>query len=480
MTILLVATLFIALASAVGSEIVAAQNATKTRLGTSRARFAAYAGLQHAILRIKAHDYANLEGVLLPGSDTVSYSVQIFKNDDDTPVTPLEIGVTVPPNSIYLSAMGVDGTQAEVALHAMSGLVSETNTKLKYGAFTDQNIELTGSSKSLSYDSAAIQANPTPFTVNQDTGIITPAVTGAAGDLGTNRTVTIDSPAGISGDIYRPVSGANPLLPANVVTNDANLLTGFAESNVAGDANEVRDLSAPVELPKFSAPAAASILTSIPVGTTNLTPSNSEEPLVYDRLNVAANSTMTQHGGRYFFPNGMQIDGLVEAAADVGATNPIVIFVGGDVKLGDTGQFNLNGLPSNVQLYFVNKRDVDQKFQMQGESKFFGTVMGNRVKGYLSEQAQLFGGFMGRSMSAKDSSEIVFDEKLREASLAVKGTWGLNGVTEPEPEVVISKSTFLGTYVAKVQTNNITYKTPVGTKKAILQEELAPLEDESP
>jgi hypothetical protein len=462
MTILLLATLFMTLAAAIGSEVLTAQRNTRTRLSNSKARYAAYAGLQHAMLELKEEPTFsdNLVAYLIPGSETVSYTVQITNNCNNNSEVQAHDGTMVPPNSVYCTAMGVDDGQTEVALHAMSGLLATRNPQVNYAAFTETGTELTGSSQALSFHSGT-------STIDTSSGraVLADADVGNNGSIGSNREVCTAASSTVRGDVYRPEDQAG---------NDAtNLLGALAPGK------SIMDLASPVDVPKFSAPGPG------PGSPGN---GNSEQDLQAEPLDISASitltappegqtqsfpateideqATLTLPPGRYYFPDGLSIEGSIVPSTEVNADNPIIIYVGGSgVTMGEGARVNLGGAPANFQMYFVDQPNQDPEFRMQGDSQFFGTVIGNRVNGVLAEEAELFGGFLGRSISASGNARLIYDEALQDEDLDLAANWGLSGVTEPQPDVLMSAISIFSeipvtnTYVHEVRTHTINYNT---------------------
>lgn len=448
MTVLLLAGLFITVAGAIGSEVLSGLDATRSRVSTSTARFAAYAGLQHTVQLLR-HDRAysqDLVAVLMPNSTTVSYTVQITNNSAGQSQLAAPDGYLVPAGTVYCAAIGIDDGQEGVALHAISGLVSDRRPELQYAAFSDHTTDLSGLAQSLSFN-----PNTCKFERDAATGRVVPSETGSAGDLGTNRYISLDASASVSGNVYRPVSEAASTQQFGISLRGAS---------------EIFDLPLPVDIPKYSTPVKAqSPVTASSASTLKAAP---DETKVLAQLQVDPSTTLEVGPGRYFFPNGMDLRGELKAQSDVTPDKPIVFFVGGDASLTDTARVNLGGHAASLQVYFVDRQqDAKQQFQMEGASQFFGTVVGNRVEGLLSGQAELYGGFLGRSMKAEDSAKLIFDETLKSTPLQESANWGLNGVTEPKPERVLQKSLVIRQVVAKVKNRTIAYKPSVGKVQTV-------------
>ncbi len=451
-TILLLAGFFMTVAGAIGSEVITGLHNTRARQSGSTARFAAYAGLQHAILAIRNSSVpadGRLEGYLMPGSSHVSYAVYIINNTDGSPNNPIYAsdGTEVPPGTIYCVAMGVDGssTGGDVALHAMSGTISDGRPILKYAAFADHSLKIEGSVESLSIDSATAsftEVSPQPNGI-QNTPITQVAAdtTGDSGDLGTNRYLEVGSGVNISGSIHRPPSLA------------------LTTSNLPN----VVDLANPEEIPRYNSPATSQNAPPPP----SQIPSPGQDTAVYSKLDAPLGTEVVLQPGRYFFRDGMDIAGTL-STIDTNPDNsePVVIFLGGDATLADTARVNLGKSAANIQIYFVDDGGEDPlKFKMDGNSQFFGTVVGNRAEGEICGQAEFYGGFLGRSMTASGSAKLVYDQSLHNKTLGAAANWGLNGITEPQPEKVLNGNQLAKMYVQSVKNKTVQYKPSIGMPK---------------
>lgn len=460
LTILLLAGLFLTVAGAIGSEVLSSLHATRVRTSDSAARFAAYAGLQHAIYKLKSEpDFSeNLVGFLVPGNSSLSYAVYITNNSKSTSSTIAVDGTEVPPQTVYCVAMGADGssTSGEVSLHAMSGLVSEGNPTLSYAAFSDHSVDLKDYSKSFSFDSSAASFVPGP-----NERLVLDGTLGESGTMGSNRYVEADPTVEVHGDIRLPPGGtSDPSILASVLSPDKVL----------------QDLPNPLEIPRYSSPGeeqqSQAALTAA-MGM-SLSVANDDETAVYDKLTVSAGGELALEPGRYFFRQGMDIAGALSPGPGVSPENPVVIFLGDNAVLSDTARVNLGGRSASFQFYFVDHAGEEARtFTMNGNSQMFATVVGSRLEATVSGNAELYGAFLGRSMRAQDFAKLIYDESLASAPLAIAADWGLNGITEPEAEVVMSRSPVISSYVISVKNDTLVPKPPVG-KSTLTNVELEP------
>jgi hypothetical protein len=458
MTVLALAGLLMVVAGAIGAEVMMTQSATKTRLSDSRARFAAYTGLQYAV-RLLRTDQAlptqNALLVLMPGSQSVSFTLQIVDNRGEDGAIVAPDGTSVPGGAVYCASVGLDNGKAGVALHAMSGMLSNQHPQLTYAAFADQSTELLGQSESVSYNPAnefQVDANGNP------TDRPTPLVIGTQGDIGTNRAINLDPTAGISGNIHRPASEAPVTLNMEAVLDQM-----VADDGV--QAPELLDLVNPVDIPRFSAPSSVPLTgvgPSLQNGSVAATPN---ETAKIETINVPQGETLVLAPGRYFVSGDMEINGSLQSSGD--QDNPVIIYVGGDTTLGQSAKVNLGGDTAGLQLFFVDTGKESQHFTMTGQSDFFGTVVGNRVEGVFQNESQMFGGFLGRSVSASGNAKLFYDESLADKELNVAANWGLNGVTEPKPEVIMKAYTATSAKVASVVSGTPTYTSYTATMSPI-------------
>ena len=450
-TVVCLAGILMLLAGAIGSEVLASQSATKTRLGNSRARYAAYAGLQHAVRLLKddPNHEGDLTGFLMPGSENVSYTVCITNNSvANDPNLEAPDGTNVPPGFVYCTAIGVDNEKEGVSLHAYAGMLSDQHPELSYSAFSDVGTKLLGSSQCLSYSAGSA------FGPDGD-GRHAPTQLGDQGNVGTNQAIEIGPQATVSGNVLIP--------PGNVFAQEA--INEDLQNSTANELPDVLDLPDPVDIPKYSAPVAAPVVDT-PVQGGSLDASTTGETMAISSVNVPPGQPLTMGPGKYFVSGDLNIEGLLQTSADVSDTNPVIIYVGGNANIGGQAQVNLDGASRNLQIYFVDQGQAEQKFHLSGNANFFGTVVGNRVDAEFSDNAQLFGGFLGHSVTAGDNARIFYDETLSGQQLGAASAWGLNGITEPKPDVVLSFFTVAREHVEMVTSGSMTYQPAAFTTKA--------------
>lgn len=425
-TLILIGAIFMALAGAMGTQVVSVMDASRKRMGHSACRFAAYAGLQHALLLLRFNPgwNAGIPTTSMPGNPSVSYSVEITNNLNGTDVIHLAGGLDVPVGAVYCASMGINETEdSKIQLHAMTGIMAQGNPTLYHAAFTENTLSLTGSSQSSSYDPATAG-----LSLGAD-GRADAATTSSQGAVGSNRYAHVDSTARVHGDLYKPSS----------------LAMSLASGVVSGS---VLPLSDPVTVPiidppvEFDSPAAA--LTN--PGT--LSSSNPSEAKVIEKLTLQAGQTLTVDPGKYFFPDGIDIDGNVQFGPTVDADHPVQFFVGNDARFGDGARVNVMGSTRNLQVVLVDHNDgTPQTFAMEGKSQIFGAVFSGKAEGTIAGESSLYGAFIGRSLTCSENSQLVYDQSLSSSPLRISTAWGLHGVTEPKPDIVLAAYPVLKTRV---------------------------------
>lgn len=461
LTVLLLLVLLFSLAAAIGKEVVDSQNATKTRLSSSAARYAAYAGIQHALVLSKTDSAFSgpLIAVLVPNSESVSYSVEVIKNSSLTASTAVDSDppIQIPPGGIYIRSLGIDGNNKTIALHAVTGIYSQDSCTLNYAAFADNSLKLEGNSQSTSYLPGETLFTPT------GAELTSAQAETAKGSLGTNRKLDLTDSAKIAGDIFIP-SGLSSLLP--------DLTSHLFNPSL----NTVTTLPSPVDMPRFSPPAipANTSLTDITAngagGILSSTPSGGQEVKSFKKLTVGPSGSLTVTSGSYYFTKGVSIEGSLNIQEV--DSKPVIFFIKENMELANGSRVNFNGSgkSSNLQVYFINKAEGSQEFKMVGDSQFYGTVAGSRVNGIFEDNAQLYGSFLGRSVSAKGNAKLSYDESLKGQSLNAVPDWRLHGITEPKPKTLCAVSPVLRDYAESVVNQTVHYK-----KDLIASMPLAPI-----
>jgi hypothetical protein len=415
-TLILLCAVFVGLAGAIGSQVTQGVLATRKRMSHSSSRYAAYAGLQHALLLLRLNPSWNepIDPTPMPGNKSVCYAVDLTNNLTGSSNINLPGGVVVPPGSVYAASVGINkADNSELQLHAMTGVMAQGNPTITHAAFTDNAFTLTGAAQSNSFDPATVG-----FSIDAEQRAV-PSVLNAQGTVGSNRYATIDPTTQVNGDLYKP----------------QDLVLPPATGSITGD---IIPLDDPVSVPVLKPPVDFTSPQAALTNPTALSSANPAQPKVIESLTLTGGS-VTVEPGRYFFPNGIDVNGMLELSSSVNSNNPVIFFVGNDATFGDAARVNVAGETRNFQIVMVDVNDgTPQTFTMEGKSQIFGAVLAGRAEGTMSDTASLFGGFMGRSLSCGDSSQIVYDESLASNPLTISSAWGLHGVTEPKPEIVLA------------------------------------------
>ncbi len=448
MTVLIIGALFFALTGALGMQVVTNLEASKTRQESSACRYGAYAGLQHALLNLIQNpswgtnpDDA-LIGLKVPHSPHVSYTVEVTNNVDGAEGSELTApdGTKVPAGAVYCAAMGIYDGRGTVQLHAMTGVIARRQPQLFHAAFTDSSLVLAGNATTGSFN----PAQP-PFTLDSNGAAdLNMSAVNANGDVGTNRYVTLDENSMVQGSLSKPQDNQQQV--------DVSKVSG-----------PIVDRPDPTKVPRFSVPKVAPSYYQAPMDISNpatLNATNSIYATTYQSLSLQGGD-MHVAPGEYFFPDGIEINGTLTLDPSVTATEPVVFYVGNDAVFGDAARVNVGGDTRHFQLIFVDHDDGSpQEFRMLGNSQVFGAVVGGTAEGHLSDDASLFGGFMGRALTAEGNSKLLYDESLSNNPLIVNSKLGYSGVTEPKPDVVLFHYTATREFVESVYTGTATYQAP--------------------
>jgi hypothetical protein len=422
-------------------------------MGHSASRYAAFAGLQHALLMLRFNPgwSAGIEPTTMPGNKSVSYAVEITNNLNGTLPVNLGGGIVVPPGSVYCASMGInESDESQLQLHAMTGIMAQGNPTIAHAAFTDNTFSLSDTAQSSSFDPATVG-----FTIDGDQRAV-PTTLNSEGAVGSNRYADIGASTQINGDLYKPADLA------------LTLASGLVSGNVIpmSDPVAVPVLDPPVD---FTSPLAAM---TDPAILTSTTP---DDPKVIRGLTLTA-GTMTVDPGRYFFPDGIDINGHIELSPSVDSDHPVLFFVGNDAEFKDGARVNVAGETRNFQVVMVDLNDGSpQNFSMEGKSQVFGAVLAGQAEGVISDQANLFGGFMGRSLSCSDSAQIVYDESLSTSPLTISTAWGLHGVTEPKPEIILASYPVMRTSITTLSSHSMIAAAPVSLQPVMTSTGIQPI-----
>jgi len=438
--VLLVASLFMGLTGALGTQLLTNLSATKHRLDSSAARYAAYAGLQHALFELKQNPAweDGLIGVPLGESESLGYTLEVTNNS--APSSPgatktAPDGTVVPAGEVYLVAIGIVNERETTLLHAVTGNLASNAPELDHAAFADTDLNFSMAAKSLSYDPDA-----TTFSFQAGSTKLIPSETKSNGDIGSNRYLDLSGASSVAGMVY-----SSSITPATVT------------STAAPPPSAMQTLSNPIDVPRYSPPVAASNLLQVDGPTLNSPLPNRVN--AYSALSLDDGETLTIGPGRYYFPDGIEVSGTLAAGSGVDHENPIVFYIGNDARFHGQACVNPAGKSKNFQFYFVDHSDdgTSQEFSMNGESQVFAAVVGDTAEGKFAGNSSFYGGFLGRSVEATGEAQLVYDESLQNEPLTVDASLGLSGITEPKPKQLLLSYSASREFVERVEDGTAVY-----------------------
>lgn len=371
----------------------------KRNVVLGQAEMTAYGGLSLALEELKLDPLWGgvVDGTLpaLPGRVTV----KVFDNSASLTSTVSADGVTVPPGTYLVKAVGNSGESAPSTMYGI--LEAGVGGKYSRAVTTDKAMVIEGGTVD-AFDSSVAPVG----TANR--------VAGAA-PIGAAEAISVLKANGVAGLVDGKVS--NHLDQASGLTVDA-------ASTVTGAYNQ---LSTPLN-PSRSMPAVA--FTSGPwIGpsgneTVELAPGQYKGVLAKDDVTIRLVAN-----GDYFIQNGIEFWGKSRLEVAPGVTARV--FTEGPILVYDEAQVNTGGKPSQLELlsysdsgggpyYNFSGGEESNNFRIGPDAQVAAAVSGDTLHGKVT--GQLWGAFSGSSMwvynyGTVGTAAVHYDVKLDGSSV---------------------------------------------------------------
>lgn len=369
-----------------------------------QARCAAEAGLADAIVAIRAvPDWSGFVPARrsLPSAESLSYIVDVTRNDLGVSSSVAPDGTQVPPGTIYLHATGY---ASQGMTRVVTALATRSDGRLfRYAVFGSNGVSTSGGTVVDAWDSALGPYGPSTLVPD-------------GADVGTNATsagaLSFGGGTRIEGDLYVG-PGADPTV-------------AIAGADAASGTVNVNPSRVPLALlspPSSEAPSSGSV--KVANGQTRTL-----APGTYGDLTVSG-GVLTLTGGTYAFTAGRSASGsilvkgggVIKVAPGAG---PVRVFFSGSWDSQGGAIINPSGLASN--LVFVAAPSVTSV-----------TLVGNTDATYgfyaptadlkITGGSDIAGGLVGASVRISSSTGIHFDAGLLDlVDLRGVSEWGLSGI----------------------------------------------------
>ncbi len=384
--VLLVGVVLIILAGSIHTVTLSSHRQTARYGLQTEARYAALAGFQAALSRLKVDEdhSADVTGQVSYDSSLV-YRVKVENNATGLITRDAADGTKIPPGSVYLTSTA--GRQPY--RFTLTAMLSRDTAAPPYNAvFAANGISMT--------DNTEIQAvgGSGPFVVG--TNVETP------GNISISGNATLAGSVGIgpAGD------------PATAVSVSGNgEVTGSVQVATALTVN-------PPQVP----PAVSPPFTNVMVNNND---SLSIPPGNYGRIRLVDNTEVRLSSGTYYIDQDFTVSGNTEVHCDT-RSGPIVIYVNGtDLRFTGNADINLSGDPEDVRLYMVNTNP--SSFVLGGNSEAHMVFYAPTASVVLRDNSELRGSLVADHLSMRSNSDITYDRSLNPSTAgSTTGRWVLH------------------------------------------------------
>ena len=357
-------------------------------LAATRAKYAAEAGLKHAIARFQIQadqltDQIKLQdlGVPMAKPEQANLTGQFGYW-----VNSLTYEPSNPPTYVDIESFGVVmGSRARA--RAVVRLAYSPPPVIDYGVFGDTYVDMGGTSLVDSYNSCEA-----PYDPNNP---------GTNGDVGTNgsggEAVYVGPTADILGDVAVG-TGGDPIMDITLKGTISGTQTTLAEPKVlypmydnGGGTAETADLSGGV---KTLSGGDAGVAYRLP----------------YIKLTSTASLVVTGNVKLY-------VDGDVNIAGSANITvaegASLTMYISGNMDLGGGAVVNLNESPRQLTIYGT---ETMQQAKVHGNADFYGTLYAPSAEIVLTGTTDFYGAAMGKTLEV--GSRLHYDECLKQPGRA--------------------------------------------------------------
>jgi hypothetical protein len=387
---------------AVGITTMGLGNLTLTgsTVNSERAIYAAEAGVNHALVELKANPttFAALPGTFNVGSGTdLKYTVQVFRGPLSPPASPVE----VPGGHIYLQGTGIlpSGVSRRVGVMVRFG-----SSPWIYAGFAANKISVKQRSFVQSYDSTLglVSRGTIPNMAHLGSNLVDvdAIVVDDSSVDGTGYSAPAAPPGAISlingGTIAGTTSMASPItLPLVGLPTDPDptKLKMPVDPTGGGFPVVVVDDLGDLALPPFN----AALPGVLPQGT-------------YEKLEIIGDfDVVLEDGGVYTFGDIVINGNNASVGAPPAATTGVEVWVENKLEIADGSLVNPTSQPSKMAIKVMNG-PVTIKDK---RSSAFYTVYAPSADVSIVGRSALFGGAVANNLTVDDRSGLIYDVQLQ-------------------------------------------------------------------
>jgi hypothetical protein len=399
--ILLFLTLVITLSVVAAASISHYHQEVENRLSSTRASYAAEAGVARVLLELSLDPNYNPGTLVLPDSDpkaldfsdkSLGAEVEIINNFAGTTSVPTPDG-PLGPGRVWCRSRGkLSGKFFRSQSSTAKAILTRPDVVMNYGLRQLQNQIVLGANNSIGSYLSAVGADPKP-------------------------------PGSINSNVRLRTNELGILIPGSTVFNGAVDLP-TASTPVTGTVlggTQVKQEAPPIL--KFSEPTTYRSLPhpNYTGSSINLAPNRP-----YGGVYVNAGGTLRLTGGEYFIGECYLQPGADIVVTGATATNPCIVYLGsGFLALGNN-DINWNGAPRTLQIYGCDaERDAIDDNGIMAGSRVSCVWAGRETSLTLGNNVQFYGAADIREMKFGSNCQLIFDETLAGEVLEGKPEWVL-------------------------------------------------------
>jgi len=487
--VLMLTTLLAIITAVVASNTLQNFKTTNWAGNAGTSRYIAFAGLQHAMLKLREDPKFNgAFDAEVPGQPELRYYV-VVKNQTNKVEVKDKWGFTtgyqdpydlteIPENSAKIESevrLKLTG-KAERSLSGVIGTAVWKPTGFVSAASARSAIVMQGESKTRAYDFTKYLAGArdTQSTDKMD-GYIDPATDTSedGGHVQSGEFVEIGDTSKAEGDVTVPPPPSGDLAAAirsaqikafkeRMAFSAPDLLATFPSDPDPGTANTNYTGEVKQGAPGSIVPAKAPFPTAEAIKELNDFPAVTEtyeeeyweegkkkkktvtktKPFTlppdkpYKSISVPSGQTLILKSGQYYISDLLQVDGNIQIDNSNG---DVIVYVGKTMTV--NGQVNFDGDPAAMQVYFTNEdkpndpktglpiKDGFSTLNLNKGSKSTMVAEGSNLMTRMDE-ARLLGAVSAEAVWMKNKSSIDYDINLKGRQMAGGSVWKLQGVYE--------------------------------------------------
>lgn len=394
----------------------------------TKARYAAYAGAQFALLNLTLNPDYTITGATygMPGEAGTAFTITVTNNYSSATPVAGPGGISIPAGMCYIQSEGTTLQGGRAFALATATLAYRGDAYFNHAALAQGQVSLDNSFVDAYWSYVEYPAGTWTYyqygdgspQAGQPGG---PAENGNLGSNSTRNAIVLSNGSEVWGV---PVVGPLSTL-GDAFVNDGTCTT--KPPQVGTSTKRVARYRPPMN------PALATTAITVPSGATVTLPPDA----AYTDVHVMPGGTLVLQSGVYMFTGNFTVEGDVTMtyAAEPVNTDPATLYLGGNVNVSATGQVNPNGIPQSVRLAAMGSGTPNSRVVLNADGAQMWCLMGGRgLDVNLSNNTHVYGGIVANTVNMTNNSWIHYDRNLYGNGQGGLATWSMLGMVEDEKE----------------------------------------------